>query len=104
MSHWDSASQNDALQRCEPSRPGGRVQHCRATSSRSRHASRALLIGHGLCIVPMYLVSCMQDVLASPTRLTETTAAIAQLGERQTEDLKVPGSIPGLGIAFHFVR
>ena len=28
-------------------------------------------------------------------------AAIAQLGERQTEDLKVPGSIPGLGIFFH---
>ena len=25
-------------------------------------------------------------------------AAIAQLGERQTEDLKVPGSIPGRGI------
>ena len=25
-------------------------------------------------------------------------AAIAQLGERQTEDLKVPSSIPGLGI------
>ena len=24
-------------------------------------------------------------------------AAIAQLGERQTGDLKVPGSIPGLG-------
>ena len=24
-------------------------------------------------------------------------AAIAQLGERQTEDLKVPGSIPGGG-------
>ena len=30
-------------------------------------------------------------------------AAIAQLGERQTEDLKVPGSIPGRGIRFsHF--
>ena len=28
-----------------------------------------------------------------------STAAIAQLGERQTEDLKVPGSIPGLGMA-----
>ena len=27
-----------------------------------------------------------------------TSAAIAQLGERQTEDLKVPGSIPGLGM------
>ena len=25
-------------------------------------------------------------------------AAIAQLGERQTEDLKVPSSIPGLGM------
>ena len=27
-------------------------------------------------------------------------AAVAQLGERQTEDLKVPGSIPGLGIFY----
>ena len=27
-------------------------------------------------------------------------AAIAQLGERQTEDLKVPGSIPGGGKLF----
>ena len=27
-------------------------------------------------------------------------AAIAQLGERQTEDLKVPGSIPGRGIRY----
>ena len=29
-------------------------------------------------------------------------AAIAQLGERQTEDLKVPGSIPGRGTPFFF--
>ena len=29
-------------------------------------------------------------------------AAIAQLGERQTEDLKVPGSIPGLGTFLNF--
>ena len=27
-------------------------------------------------------------------------AEIAQLGERQTEDLKVPGSIPGFGKLF----
>ena len=27
-------------------------------------------------------------------------AGIAQLGERQTEDLKVPGSIPGHGTLF----
>ena len=30
--------------------------------------------------------------------VAEARAAIAQLGERQTEDLKIPGSIPGLGI------
>ena len=29
-----------------------------------------------------------------------SSAAIAQLGERQTEDLKVPGSIPGLGTCY----
>ena len=29
-----------------------------------------------------------------------SSAAIAQLGERQTEDLKVPGSIPGGGRLF----
>ena len=32
----------------------------------------------------------------------ETCAAIAQLGERQTEDLKVRGSIPGRGNLFLF--
>ena len=31
---------------------------------------------------------------------TGTFADIAQLGERQTEDLKVPGSIPGVGNLF----
>ena len=31
-------------------------------------------------------------------------AVIAQLGERQTEDLKVPGSIPGRGIVFYFFK
>ena len=30
----------------------------------------------------------------------QSQAAIAQLGERQTEDLKVPGSIPCLGKFF----
>ena len=34
--------------------------------------------------------------LATFVILNFTEAAIAQLGERQTEDLKVPGSIPGL--------
>ena len=37
---------------------------------------------------------------SSPTEgvLFYSSAALAQLGERQTEDLKVPGSIPGGGI------
>lgn len=30
-------------------------------------------------------------------------ASIAQLGERQTEDLKVPGSIPGRGSFMAFI-
>ena len=32
------------------------------------------------------------------------TAEIAQLGERQTEDLKVPGSIPGGGKLFFIFK
>ena len=31
-------------------------------------------------------------------------AEIAQLGERQTEDLKVAGSIPAFGILFYFIK
>ena len=33
-------------------------------------------------------------------RLQNETAYLAQLGERQMEDLTVPGSIPGVGILF----
>ena len=36
-------------------------------------------------------------LVASRSMYPHPAAAIAQLGERQTEDLKVPGSIPGLG-------
>ena len=39
----------------------------------------------------MTMCRLQRHVFAQPA------AAIAQLGERQTEDLKVPGSIPGLG-------
>ena len=41
--------------------------------------------------VSLYCIVIMMNCLRN-------TAAIAQLGERQTEDLKVPGSIPGRGI------
>ena len=36
-------------------------------------------------------------------RITVFQAVIAELGERQTEDLKVPGSIPGRGILFYLI-
>ena len=50
------------------------------------------------------LGTCSGALLASWIRLSEKKlrAAIAQLGERQTEDLEVPGSIPGLGISWVF--
>ena len=38
------------------------------------------------------------------SHIVQQEAAIAQLGERQTEDLKVPGSIPGGGIFWHLGR
>jgi hypothetical protein len=39
-----------------------------------------------------------------PFRASGNQAALAQLGERQTEDLKVPGSIPGGGTFVHRSR
>ena len=55
--------------------------------------------GHAnLCIIRF--LNCLQFWIrghfAEPG--WKSRAAIAQLGERQTEDLKVPGSIPGLGM------
>ena len=41
---------------------------------------------------------CARMLVWAWAKRTMSAAAIAQLGERQTEDLKVPGSIPGLGI------
>ena len=41
-------------------------------------------------------ITARSPVRAPPEVIS--SAAIAQLGERQTEDLKVPGSIPCLGI------
>ena len=53
-----------------------------------RIAHRASLVSRGFAIfLPSYGFAA--------------AAAIAQLGEHQTEDLKVPGWIPGLGAAFN---
>ena len=50
----------------------------------------------------MFLVKSIGEaaVLFSLNPIAYQLAAIAQLGERQTEDLKVPGSIPGEGTFF----
>ncbi len=52
-----------------------------------------LMIERGcvVCKIHVYRIHC------SRMSTYGLSAAIAQLGERQTEDLKVPGSIPGLG-------
>ena len=44
-----------------------------------------------------YLDVAMKRSHGAKTKSSDCIAEIAQLGERQTEDLKVPGSIPGLG-------
>ena len=57
----------------------------------------SFVLTQGLFLRPkawIYARACVQ--------CTCDQAAIAQLGERQTEDLKVPGSIPGLGISRSF--
>ena len=55
---------------------------------------------HYLFYSILNVCSLMMAVASHDARRESSTckAEIAQLGERQTEDLKVPGSIPGLGI------
>ena len=55
------------------------------------------------CLAKLYISRSMRQIRNDPERIRTTffQAAIAQLGERQTEDLEVPGSIPGLGIFVH---
>ena len=40
--------------------------------------------------------------MCRPVSTDRISAEIAQLGERQTEDLKVPGSIPDFGNTVHY--
>ena len=46
----------------------------------------------------LFSLSVTADDATNHPLTSLASAAIAQLGERQTEDLKVPGSIPGLGM------
>ena len=76
----------EAAKRCQL---GGR----RSTDGRARSLSSSLFAAKG-ADVRVLRVSLWRKF----TILKFPEAAIAQLGERQTEDLKVPGSIPGLDI------
>ena len=49
----------------------------------------------------LFSLSVTADDATHHSLTSLASAAIAQLGERQTEDLKVPGSIPGLGKQQH---
>ena len=79
------------------------------TSANPLHQSRLKILGpeghssqnpahlvHGDPKIVLY--SCVQAWSTASAAVHR--AAIAQLGEHQTEDLKVPGSIRGLGMAF----
>ncbi len=48
------------------------------------------------------LNSKLEKKWCPPVSTDLISAAIAQLGERQSEDLKVPGSIPGFGNTVHY--
>ena len=48
------------------------------------------------------LNSKLEKKWCRPVSTDRISAEIAQFGERQTEDLKVPGSIPGFGNTVHY--
>ena len=56
-----------------------------------------IFAGHDV-LHPAFLSRPQDRTHRTNIALENLEAAIAQLGERQTEDLKVPSSIPGLGI------
>ena len=69
-----------------PTQGGGRALRNRAVLSRPSS------------LPPRAMPARLRSAGYAFARACKSLAAIAQLGERQTEDLKVPGSIPGLGI------
>ena len=60
-------------------------------------SSRLTILGNGFIIFQRFLVFGIDK----NDHQNRFQAAIPQLGERQTEDLKVPGSNPGRGICFN---
>ncbi len=50
----------------------------------------------------LFLSKNLSKIIYKISFIVDRSAVVAQLGERQTEDLKVPGSIPGDGNYFVF--
>ena len=82
-----------------------------SVSERERHASGSFRgTAQKLYLIKMVFEGLAPEMLPASVRSihirsiyreevdAQVRAVIAQLGERQTEDLKVPGSIPGHGI------
>ena len=57
---------------------------------------------HYLTCMTLMQIKLKLLVFINVTMTIKMRASIAQSGERQTEDLKVPGSIPGRGMSFYF--
>ena len=51
-----------------------------------------------MCCILLFQPAAQDPTHCTNIALGNLEAAIAQLGVRQTEDLGIPGSIPGLGI------
>ena len=84
----------------ETARAGARMwklRRCQLRGGRST-GGRAASLSSSLAQPSVLMVRAAAGVFMKTSAILKIPeAAIAQLGERQTEDLKVPGSIPGLG-------
>ena len=79
-------------------RLGGVLFQLDANDFIERKKNILMIVARKFNVYGSFFASCILAILLMYCR--NSPAEIAQLGERQTEDLKVPGSIPGLGIIF----
>ena len=76
-------------------RLGGVLFQLDANDFIERKKNILMIVARKFNVYGSFFASCILAILLMYCR--NSPAEIAQLGEHQTEDLKVPGSIPGLG-------
>ena len=79
-------------------RLGGVIFQLVANDFIERMKNILMIVARKLNVYGSFFASTIHAILSMYFR--NSPAEIAQLGERQTEDLKVPGSIPGGGTDF----